>query len=42
MNNIFYVTNDREHVLDKDRFIEELKRKMITSMISLIQKCLMR
>lgn len=20
MNNIFYVTNDREHVLDKDRF----------------------
>lgn len=27
MNNIFYVTNDREHVLDKDRFIEELKKE---------------
>lgn len=26
MNNIFYVTNDREHVLDKDRFIEALKK----------------
>lgn len=27
MNNIFYVTNDREHVLDKDRFVEELKKE---------------
>ena len=27
MNNIFYITNDREHVLDKDRFIEALKRE---------------
>lgn len=27
MDNIFYVTNDREHVLDKDRFIEALKRE---------------
>lgn len=26
MNNIFYVTNDRKHVLDKDRFVESLKR----------------
>lgn len=27
MNNIFYVTNDREHVLDKDRFVEALKKE---------------
>lgn len=26
MNNIFYITNDREHVLDKDRFVEALKK----------------
>ena len=27
MNNIFYVTNDKDHVLDKDRFVEELKKE---------------
>lgn len=27
MNNIFYVTNDKDHVLDKDRFIEELEKE---------------
>lgn len=26
MNNIFYVTNDREHVLNEDRFVEALKK----------------
>lgn len=26
MNNIFYVTNDKEHVLNEDRFVEALKK----------------